>query len=57
MTLGGMGLLTYLSPPFARDLYPYNAAPALVGETSLMLWLLVKGVNVRKGTACCDHVM
>ena len=48
MTLGGMGLLTYLSPPLASDLYPYNAAPALVGETSLMLWLLVKGVNVQQ---------
>ena len=57
MTLGGMGLLTYLSPPLASDLYPYNAAPALVGETSLMLWLLVKGVTVRKETGSCDHVM
>ena len=56
MTLGGMGLLTYLSPPLASDLYPYNAAPALVGETSLMLWLLVKGVTVRKETGSCDHV-
>jgi len=52
-----MGLLTYLSPPLASDLYPYNAAPALVGETSLMLWLLVKGVTVRKETGSCDHVM
>ena len=48
MTLGGIGLLTYLSPPLARDLYPYNTAPALVAETSLMLWLLVKGVNVQQ---------
>ena len=48
MTLGGIGLLTYLSPSLARDLYPYNAAPALVAETSLMLWLLVKGVNVQQ---------
>ena len=48
MMLGGIGLLTYLSPSLARDLYPYNAAPALVAETSLMLWLLVKGVNVQQ---------
>jgi len=48
MMVGGMGLLTYLSPPLARDLYPYNTAPALVAETSLMLWLLVKGVNVQQ---------
>jgi hypothetical protein len=43
-----MGLLTYLSPPLASNLYPYNAAPALAGETSLMAWLLVKGVNVQQ---------
>jgi hypothetical protein len=48
MVFGGMGLLTHLSPPLARDLYPYNAAPALVAETSLMLWLLMKGVNVQQ---------
>jgi len=48
MVFGGMGLLTYLSPALARDLYPYNAATALVAETSLMLWLLVKGVNVQQ---------
>src|SRR5215469_8185379 len=48
MVLGGMGLLTYLSPALARDLYPYNAATALAAETSLMLWLLVKGVNVQQ---------
>jgi hypothetical protein len=33
MTLGGIGLLTHLSPPLACDLYPYNEAPALVDET------------------------
>src|SRR5215469_945051 len=48
MMAGGMGLLTYLSPPLASDLYPYNTAPALVAETSLMLWLIVKGVNVQQ---------
>jgi len=47
-TLGGIGLLTHLSPPLAGHLHPYNAAPALVAETSLMLWLLVKGVNVQQ---------
>jgi hypothetical protein len=57
MVFGGMRLLTHLPPPLARDLHPYNAAPALVAETSLTLWLLVTGVTVRKGTGCCDHVM
>lgn len=48
MVFGGTGLLTYLSPALASDLYPCNAAPALVGETSLMLWLLLMGVNVQR---------
>ena len=48
MMSGGSGLLTYLSPALAGDLYPYNAIPALVGETSLMLWLLLRGVNVQR---------
>jgi len=48
MMSGGVGLLTYLSPALADDLYPYNAIPALVGETSLMLWLLLRGVNVQR---------
>jgi len=48
MAFGGLGLLTYLSPAPAGDLYPYNAAPALAGETALMLWLLVIGVNVQR---------
>jgi hypothetical protein len=46
MMSGGAGLLTYLSPRLASDLYPYNAAPALAAETSLMLWLLLLGVNI-----------
>jgi len=48
MMSGGVGLLTSLSPALAGDLYPYNAVPALVGETSLMLWLLLRGVNVQR---------
>jgi len=48
MMLGGLGLLTYLSPALASDLYPYNAAPALIAETSLTLWLLAIGVNVQQ---------
>lgn len=48
MMSGGVGLLTYLSPALADDLYPYNALPALAGEASLMLWLLLRGVNVQR---------
>jgi hypothetical protein len=46
--LAGLGYLTLLWQPFAHYLYPYNLALAGPGEISLLLWLLVKGVNVRK---------
>jgi hypothetical protein len=46
--LAGLGYLTLLWQPLAHYLYPYNLALAGPGEISLLLWLLVKGVNVRK---------
>ena len=46
--LAGFGYLTLLWQPLAHYLYPYNLALAGPGEISLMLWLIVKGVNVRK---------
>ena len=46
--LAGLGYLTLLWQPLAHYLYPYNLALAGPGEISLLLWLLVKGVNVHK---------
>ena len=46
--LAGLGYLTLLWQPLAHYLYPYNLALAGPGEISLLLWLLVKGVNVPK---------
>jgi len=46
--LAGLGYLTLLWQPLANYLYPYNLALAGPGEISLLLWLLVKGVNVSK---------
>jgi hypothetical protein len=51
--IAGLG---YISNGFAIILYPAMAnmvflaiiLPVLIGETSLSLWLLVKGVNVPK---------
>ena len=40
-----------LSPPLAHALFPAILLPALVGELSLCLWLLVKGVDVPKWRA------
>jgi len=46
--LAGFGYLTLLWRPLAHYLYPYNLALAGPGEISLMLWLLVKGVNEQR---------
>src|SRR4029077_5221380 len=46
--LAGVGYLTLIWQPLAKYLYPYNLAVAGPGEISLLLWLLVKGVNVPK---------
>jgi hypothetical protein len=48
MGLAGLGWLTFLSPPLANYLSPYNIATGLLGEGSVMLWLLVMGVNVQR---------
>ena len=45
MALAGLGYLTLLAKPLADHLAPYNLLPAALGETSLMLWLLIVGVN------------
>jgi len=46
MTLGGLGWLTFLSPPLGSYLSPYNLAFGLLGEGSVCLWILLMGVNV-----------
>jgi hypothetical protein len=48
MAFGGLGWLTFLSPPIASHLSPYNMFPGVLGEGALTLWLLVVGVNVAK---------
>jgi hypothetical protein len=48
MAVGGMGWLTFLSPPLANNLAPYNLAPGILGEGALTVWLLVVGVNVQR---------
>lgn len=48
MATAGFSWLTFLAPPLANDLSPYNLAGGLLGEASLTLWLLVVGVNVRR---------
>jgi Domain of unknown function (DUF4386) len=53
MQIAGLSYLTnsfalVLAPAFANRLFPAILIPAFVGEASLCLWLIVKGVNVSK---------
>lgn len=51
--LAGLGyginsLAMFLSPHLAAYLFPYVLLPAFIGESSMCVWLIVKGVNVAK---------
>lgn len=46
MALAGLGWLAFLSPPIAKHLSLYIEILGVLAEVSLMLWLLVMGVNV-----------
>lgn len=53
MQIAGLCYLTdsfalILAPAFAARLFPAILLPAFVGEVSLCLWLLIKGVNVER---------
>ena len=53
MQIAGLCYLTnsfalILAPTFANRIFPAILIPAFIGEASLCLWLLVKGVNVEK---------
>jgi hypothetical protein len=53
LAIDGLAYLLYsfaamLAPGFASQLVPWIQLPALFGEGSLCLWLLVKGVNVER---------
>lgn len=50
-TLAGVGYLInslgwFLFPHFAAHLFPYVLLPAFIGETSMSLWLIIKGIKV-----------
>ena len=53
MQVAGLCYLTdsfslIVAPAFANRLFPAILLPAFIGETSLCLWLLIKGVNVQR---------
>jgi len=49
MAIAGLSNQLFLSPPLANYLFPYIVAPAgALGELSLILWLVVMGVNSQR---------
>jgi hypothetical protein len=48
MAFAGLGWLVFLSPTLTHFLPPYNLALGLLGEASLSLWLLVRGLDVQR---------
>jgi hypothetical protein len=48
MALGGLGWLTFLSPPLATHLLNVIEPIGILAEAPLMLWLLVFGVNSQR---------
>jgi hypothetical protein len=51
-TLAGLGYITnslsmFLSPHLVEYLFPYVLLPAFIGESSMSLWLIFKGVKVK----------
>jgi len=46
--LGGLGWLSFLYPPLGYRLFPYIAAFGLLGAASLILWLLVFGLDEQR---------
>lgn len=48
MMAAGLSWLAFLWPPLAKQLSPYVLLPGVIGEGSLTLWLLLRGVNAER---------
>jgi hypothetical protein len=49
MAMAGLSYQIFLSPPLAIYLFSYVIAPAgALGELSIILWLVVIGLNVQR---------
>jgi hypothetical protein len=51
VAIAGLGWVTFLFPPLANYLSPYNLIFGFLAELALMLWLLVMGVDVQRWNA------
>ena len=54
MMISGMGWLTFIYPPLSKQLFSYSVPVGLLGETSLALWLLIKGVSKPRWIGVAD---
>ena len=48
MAFAGLGWLAFLSPTIANQFFIYIEALGIFAEASLMLWLIVMGVNIQR---------
>jgi hypothetical protein len=48
LIVAGVGWLTYLIPPLATAIYPYNVASGALAEGALTIWLLTVGLNEKR---------
>lgn len=60
MLVAGLSYLTnsfalLLAPTLADAIFPAVLVPAFIGELSLALWLIVKGVNLKRWPASADR--
>jgi hypothetical protein len=46
--LGGLGWMTFLDQPLGYSLFPYIAVLGILWAASLILWLLMFGVNEQR---------
>ncbi len=51
LIVAGLGWLTYIHPPLAKQLGVWAMAPGMVGEGVLTLWLLAMGVDADRWRA------
>jgi hypothetical protein len=48
MVITGIGWLTYIAPDTAANLVPLNLIAGVVGETAMILWLLLNGADAKQ---------
>lgn len=55
MALAGFGWLIFLAPPLATRLSPFILPLGFIAELLLLLWLLIKGINMQRWREQATH--